>query len=142
MPQPFIDAVAERLASDRREDAERVARVVLLGLHIQLPERAAKDLERSMPEELKALWAHRHEDLKLERGSSTQFARHQFIAWVADHAGVGDPYQAERAIRAVLGVLREHVPEADRVVQQELSEGIRELWAPEAQHRVAGAGAR
>lgn len=129
----LLGDVARRLALPENE-AEGIARVVLVGLHIQLPEEAAKELERTMPSEAKRLWEHPGEDLKLARGSSTSFARHQYIKYVADHTHL-DPPQAEEAIRSVFAALRKLVPAADAIVKEELSEGIRELWVPALDRR-------
>lgn len=129
MPEDaFIQRIAQHLDVEDEAQAREVARTVLLGVHLQLPEDAARSLESSMPAWMRDLWTHPREDLKAERGSHTRFARHQFIDWVADHTGVGDPYMAERAIREVSAALREEVPESDRIVRDNVSEGIRELW--------------
>lgn len=140
--QRFFEQVAERLRMEGPEPAREITRVVLLGLHIQLPEEAARRVEQELPQGLRELWAHRHEELKAQRGSKTDFARHQFIEWVADHTELPDANAAERAIRAVFAVLREEVPVADEVVREELSEGILELWAGHETTTAAGSRGR
>jgi uncharacterized protein (DUF2267 family) len=133
----FCEEVGQRLRLQDPQGARRVARVVLLGYHIQLPEDAAKQAEKQLSKSLRELWAHEKEDLKLERGSSTSFSRQQFIQYVADHLGGIDPARAEEAIRVVSEMLRREAPAMDAAVRRELSEGIRELWAGQGQEARA-----
>lgn len=126
--QPF-EALRRALGLASPDEAREVARTVVMGLHLQLPEAPARQVERLLPEEFQELWAHGHEDLKLQRGSSSSFSRGQFIKWVAEHAPDLDPPRAERAVRVVFAELRQAAPEVEPYLRASLSEGILELWS-------------
>jgi uncharacterized protein (DUF2267 family) len=108
--------------------AVRMAEACLMALHLRMPEEEARQLEGALPEEMRVLFAHGGEDLKERRGAVSEFNRQQLVQYVADRLGVRDATRAQNIVQTCFGVLREQLPEADRLVQRAVPADVRALW--------------
>ena len=123
------DAVAERLGCDAVQ-AEAVTFAVFQGLRDRLTPKEADDVAAQLPSTLKTLW---EEGDRPDREVARTHLR-DFLGQVRRQVALLDDAAAERAVRAVFGVLQELLGsrrglegEAWDVFSQ-LPKDLKELW--------------
>lgn len=102
----FIGQVQSRARLSSRGDAERATRAVLETLGERIPEGLADNLAAQLPHEIGEHL--RRTEVYAGAGTGERFGRHDFIARVAERAGVDEP-QAAYLVRAVTEVTGEAV---------------------------------
>ena len=127
--QAFTREVATRLGCDERR-ADALTFAVFQQLHARLTSEEAADVAAQLPTPLKRLWEqHDRAGRPVER-----MERAEFVGRVRRFAALPDDGEAERAVRAVFGVLQRLLGspsgkegEAWDVFSQ-LPKGLKQLW--------------